>query len=74
MAADEDEKFVAAVGDRAELDGGGAGLAPSASPPPLFHPPLPSPPRRGGGGGGGAPAGPNREVMMCGFTVPLIQV
>ena len=75
------ENFVAAADERAELDGGGggggAGMAPSPTPPPLFHPPLPSsPPRRGGGRGGdhAPPAGPNREVIMCGLTVPLIQV
>lgn len=72
---DEEEDFADSAADRAELDGGGAGLAPSPAPPSLFHPPLPSsPPRRGGGGGGGPPAGPNREVIMCGLTVPLIQV
>ncbi|CAM9510658.1 unnamed protein product [Pylaiella littoralis] len=77
----EEETYDASGGD-----GGGGGVEfegyarlkpPPPLPPPrsLLYPP-PAPPGRGGGVPDGLPlpAGPNREVVMCGLTVPLIQV
>lgn len=71
--------FGAADDARAARNRGDARLSPPPSPPPLFHEPLPlplsSPPGRDGVGPGPLPPlGPNREVMMCGLTMPLIQV
>lgn len=77
-----------AGGGRAACNGGGPRMPPPTPlmtspplppppPPPPLSRPLFSPPRRGGGDGGGPgrapPAGPNREIIMCGLAVPLIQ-